>query len=73
MKTPQSTDSNSVVFSFWKTSLDLIPPGLKAAGIGYTRLDGKLTKSQRRRALQEFRTDANVKVLLATLSVAGFG
>ncbi len=73
MKTSHSTDSCSVVFSFWKTTLDLIPPVLEANGIGYTRLDGRLTKSQRSRSLQEFRTDANLKVLLATLSVAGFG
>jgi SWI/SNF-related matrix-associated actin-dependent regulator of chromatin subfamily A3 len=63
----------SVIFSFWKTTLDLIPPVLEAAGIRYARLDGRLTKSQRSKSLHDFRTDLNLKVLLATISVAGFG
>ncbi len=73
LQTSLSTDSRSIVFSFWRSTLDLIPPALEAIGLGYARLDGRLSKSQRNKSLQDFRTKRNIKVLLATLSVAGFG
>jgi SWI/SNF-related matrix-associated actin-dependent regulator of chromatin subfamily A3 len=66
-------DFHSVVFSFWKTTLDLVAPALSAAGISVVRLLGKLNKRQRNKSLQDFRTKPDVQVLLATISVAGFG
>ena len=67
------TDSHSVVFSFWKTTLDLVASALGAASISFVRLHGKLNKRQRSKSLQDFRTKPDVQVLLATISVAGFG
>ena len=63
--------SFSVVFSFWTTTLDLIPPALETNGIQYARLDGRLSKTQRSKSLHDFRTIPDIKVLLATLSIAG--
>lgn len=63
----------SIVFSFWTSTLDLIPPVLEANGLEFARLDGRLTKGQRSRSLQDFRAKPDLKVLLATLSTAGFG
>ena len=67
------TDSCSIVFSLWKLTLDLIPLAQEASGLGYAHLDGGLAKSQRSKSLNAFRTDPDIIVLPATLSVAGLG
>lgn len=64
----------SVVFSAWTSHLDLIEIALRDNGItGYTRLDGTMTLSARNKALEAFREDDNITVLLATIGAGGVG
>jgi SNF2 family DNA or RNA helicase len=64
----------SVVFSAWTSHLDLIEIALKDNGItGYTRLDGTMTYAARSRALETFRDDDSITVLLATIGAGGVG
>lgn len=64
----------SVVFSTWTSHLDLIEIALKDNNItSYTRLDGTMTLPARNRALDTFREDDNVTILLATIGAGGVG
>ncbi|OJJ47214.1 hypothetical protein ASPZODRAFT_132175 [Penicilliopsis zonata CBS 506.65] len=64
----------SVVFSAWTSHLDLIEIALRDNGItGYTRLDGTMSLAARNNALQIFRDDDSVVVLLATIGAGGVG
>ena len=64
----------SVVFSAWTSHLDLIEIALKDNGItDYTRLDGTMTLAARNKALDQFREDDNITILLATIGAGGVG
>ncbi|KAL2825187.1 SNF2 family N-terminal domain-containing protein [Aspergillus cavernicola] len=64
----------SVVFSAWTSHLDLIEIALRDNGLtGYTRLDGAMTLTARNKALDTFRDDSNITVLLATIGAGGVG
>ncbi|KAL4879096.1 SNF2 family N-terminal domain-containing protein [Aspergillus karnatakaensis] len=64
----------SVVFSAWTSHLDLIEIALRDQGLtGYTRLDGTMTLSARNKALDTFRDDNSITILLATIGAGGVG
>lgn len=64
----------SVVFSSWTSHLDLIEIALQDNGLhGYTRLDGTMSLRQRNTALDAFRDNDNITILLATLGAGGLG
>ncbi|KAL4920191.1 SNF2 family N-terminal domain-containing protein [Aspergillus aurantiobrunneus] len=64
----------SVVFSAWTSHLDLIEIALRDQGLtGYTRLDGTMTLAARSKALDTFRDDNNITILLATIGAGGVG
>jgi SNF2 family DNA or RNA helicase len=64
----------SVVFSTWTSHLDLIEIALKDNHLtGYTRLDGSMSLAARNRALESFRDDDSVTILLATIGAGGVG
>ncbi|KAK8036956.1 hypothetical protein PG991_001270 [Apiospora marii] len=63
----------SVVFSCWAGMLDLIERALDEAGIGHVRIDGAVSETSRRQALDKFRKSTLVTVLLATIGTAGVG
>ncbi|KAL4933366.1 SNF2 family N-terminal domain-containing protein [Aspergillus undulatus] len=64
----------SVVFSAWTSHLDLIEIALRDQGLtGFTRLDGTMTLSARNKALDTFRDDNNITILLATIGAGGVG
>lgn len=64
----------SVVFSAWTSHLDLIEIALRDRGLtGYTRLDGTMTLAARNKALDAFRDDNNITILLATIGSGGVG
>lgn len=64
---------DSVVFSFWVTTLNLVEQGLRDRGIGYIRFDGKVSGPRRTKALKDFREDASVRVALLTISCGAVG
>lgn len=70
---PDEAPYKSVVFSQWTTNLDLIQMALQEAGIVYTRLDGKMTRVARSRAMEVFRDDPVVQVILVSITAGGLG
>lgn len=64
----------SVVFSAWTSHLDLIEIALRDHQLtGYTRLDGSMPLSARNKALEQFHSDNNITILLATIGAGGVG
>ncbi|KAL9615439.1 MAG: hypothetical protein Q9167_000117 [Letrouitia subvulpina] len=63
----------SVVFSGWTTHLDLIQIALDDHKVNYVRLDGKMTRKHRAAALDAFRDDNNVTVILISIGAGGLG
>lgn len=70
---PDGPPFKSVVFSAWTSHLDLIQIALENAGIGYTRLDGKMNRMQRTTAMGRFRKDCCVRVILVSIMAGGLG
>lgn len=63
----------SVVFTAWTGMLDLLERALHQEKIGFERLDGSKSLSQRRQVLHNFRNEPSCIVLLATFGTAGVG
>lgn len=70
---PDEPPYKSVIFSQWTTNLDLIQMALENTGIVYTRLDGKMTRIARSRAMDDFREDPVVQVILVSITAGGLG
>ncbi|KAK3318382.1 SNF2 family N-terminal domain-containing protein [Apodospora peruviana] len=70
---PDQPPYKSVVFSGWTSHLDLIQIALDNAGITYTRLDGKMTRPARNAAMDAFRDDPTVQVILVSIMAGGLG
>ncbi|KAL2021975.1 hypothetical protein VTK56DRAFT_6394 [Thermocarpiscus australiensis] len=70
---PSEPPYKSVVFSGWTSHLDLIQIALDNAGITYTRLDGKMTRTARNAAMDAFRDDPTVQVILVSIMAGGLG
>ncbi|KAK6080211.1 SNF2 family domain-containing protein [Seiridium cupressi] len=62
-----------LVFSFWRKSLDAIGGILHNNNIRFTQLDGSVSRAQRKRALESFRNDEDVRTLLATFGTGSTG
>jgi SNF2 family DNA or RNA helicase len=62
-----------VVFSSWTSNLDLIQFALEENNFTYTRLDGSMARKQRAQALETFRDDPNVHVILVSIGAGGLG
>jgi hypothetical protein len=60
-----------LVFSQWTSMLDLIEPGLKAAGLTFSRLDG--STPNRGELVQEFQSPEGPTVMLMSLKAGGTG
>ncbi|KAI0152276.1 SNF2 family N-terminal domain-containing protein [Hypoxylon sp. NC0597] len=70
---PDEPPFKSVVFSAWTSHLDLIQIALDNAGIKYTRLDGKMSRTARTAAMDAFRDDDSVHVILVSIMAGGLG
>ncbi|WP_426751190.1 SNF2-related protein [Myxococcus sp. Y35] len=71
LETAVSEGHKALVFSQWTSLLDLIEPRLKAAGIGYGRLDG--ATANRGEVTQRFQSAEGEPVLLMSLKAGGTG
>ncbi|KAE8383217.1 SNF2 family N-terminal domain-containing protein [Aspergillus bertholletiae] len=69
----QAANTKTVVFSQWTSFLNLIEPHLNRHGIGFARIDGKMSSSARDNSTYRFSHDPDCKVLLASLSVCSVG
>ena len=63
----------SVVFSGWTAHLDLIQIALEENHIKYCRLDGKMSRAQRGAAMDAFREDPSILVILVSITAGGLG
>ncbi|KAL7796565.1 SNF2 family N-terminal domain-containing protein [Trichoderma ceciliae] len=70
---PHEPPFKSVVFSGWTSHLDLIELALKEAKILFTRLDGSMTRQARTAAMDNFRDDNSVHVILVSITAGGLG
>ena len=70
---PDERPIKSVIFSGWTSHLDLIQIALEENHIRFTRLDGKMTRMQRTAALDAFRDDPDVPVILVSIMAGGLG
>jgi SNF2 family DNA or RNA helicase len=70
---PDEPPYKSVVFSGWTSHLDLIQIAMDNAGITYTRLDGKMSRPARNAAMDAFRDDHSVQVILVSIMAGGLG
>lgn len=70
---PDEPRYKSVVFSGWTSHLDLIQKALEDRGINCTRLDGKMTRIARTAAMDRFRDDPMVDVILVSITAGGLG
>lgn len=68
-----NTNSTSVVFSFWKRTLDIVGKLFTANGINFLRVDGSLPFAARKTVLSEFQTSSEKTVLLMTLGTGAVG
>jgi superfamily II DNA or RNA helicase len=64
-------DHKALVFSQWTSLLDRVEPLLKAAGIGFSRLDG--TTRDRGEVVTRFQSDPEPRVMLVSLKAGGTG
>lgn len=65
--------SSSVVFSSWTTHLDLIEIALKNHSHTYVRLDGRMSRDGRDKAMRTFREDPRIRVMLVSIGAGGLG
>lgn len=70
---PSEPPYKSVVFSGWTSHLDLIELALKSVGISFTRLDGTMSRPARTTAMDRFREDDSVHVILVSIMAGGLG
>lgn len=68
-----SHHTNLSFFSGWTSHLDLIEVALRTAGITFTRLDGSMSRIARTNAMDRFREDSNVQVILVSIMAGGLG
>ncbi|KAI0812914.1 SNF2 family N-terminal domain-containing protein [Xylaria sp. FL0064] len=68
-----SSEEKSIVFSFWRRSLDLIEKLLNEQGIHFGRADGTVHPSKRQEMLTDFRDNPSVRVLLMTIGTGAVG
>ncbi|KAI3649497.1 hypothetical protein MP228_005129 [Amoeboaphelidium protococcarum] len=69
----QHLDTKSVIFSQWTTCLNILEHHLNRHGVKFTRLDGQCNLAQRQEALQQFKNDQSVHVLIMSLKAGGVG
>ncbi|KAL7917884.1 SNF2 family N-terminal domain-containing protein [Trichoderma austrokoningii] len=63
----------SVVFSTWRTTLDIVEAGLNQASVECLRFDGGIPLKERQTVIDRFRQDSTPSVLLLTLSCGAVG
>ncbi|KAI3323069.1 hypothetical protein HD806DRAFT_535561 [Xylariaceae sp. AK1471] len=67
------SEDKSIIFSFWKRSLDLIGKLFNDERLVFGRVDGDIPSSQRKKVLAKFHDDPSVRVLLMTIGTGAVG
>jgi SWI/SNF-related matrix-associated actin-dependent regulator of chromatin subfamily A3 len=63
----------SIVFSFWKRSLDIVGALLNERGLPFIRVDGSVPSARRKALLEQFEKQYDVPVLLMTFGTGAVG
>ncbi|KAI0100544.1 hypothetical protein GGR51DRAFT_351483 [Nemania sp. FL0031] len=71
--TTHSGEGKSIVFSFWRRSLDLVEKALRERGVIFGRVDGSIHPSQRREVLVAFQENLSIQVILMTIGTGAVG
>ncbi|KAH3983832.1 hypothetical protein HBI56_076820 [Parastagonospora nodorum] len=69
----QSVDDKCIVFSFWKTTLDIAAHMFDTASLRYSRIHGQIPASKRSKILSSFESSNDVRILLITLGTGAVG
>ncbi|KAI1421262.1 hypothetical protein F5Y12DRAFT_790125 [Xylaria sp. FL1777] len=69
----QAQGTKSIIFSFWKSTLDAAEAHLNQMGIGCIHVNGKIPINKRSDMFREFSTRKEYQVLLITLSCGAVG
>jgi SWI/SNF-related matrix-associated actin-dependent regulator of chromatin subfamily A3 len=64
---------HSIVFSYWRRSLDVVGSLLTDKHIPYLRVDGTIPSAKRREVLEKFQKQEDIPVLLMTLGTGAVG
>jgi len=64
---------DSIIFSCWTRTLDLIAKHLAAKKIKYLRIDGECLLSRRQKIIDRFEEEDGRRVLLMTTGTGAFG
>ena len=64
---------DSLVFSCWTTTLDVLASALSGQRLQYARIDGSLTLEQRRAAINGFQSEQDLKIMLLTFGSGSVG
>jgi SWI/SNF-related matrix-associated actin-dependent regulator of chromatin subfamily A3 len=73
MKHRQLLTCDSIVFSYWRRSLDVVGALLTDKQVPYLRVDGNTPSAKRREVLDMFQKQGDVSVLLMTLGTGAVG
>ncbi|XP_039774119.1 helicase-like transcription factor CHR28 isoform X2 [Panicum virgatum] len=65
--------SKAIVFTQWSRMLDLLEHSLSSNHIEFRRLDGSMPLNVRERAVKEFNTDPEVRVIIMSLKAGNLG
>ncbi|KAJ8132835.1 hypothetical protein O1611_g787 [Lasiodiplodia mahajangana] len=68
-----SNEGKSIVFSFWRRSLDLVEKALVEKGVVFARVDGSIHTSRRKEVLVAFQENPSIQVLLMTIGTGAVG
>ncbi|KAI0599782.1 SNF2 family N-terminal domain-containing protein [Biscogniauxia sp. FL1348] len=67
------SESKSIVFSYWTSTLDLLSQLFEQAKIPYHQIDGRVGYAERSTRLKAFREDPRVLVLLMSIETGAVG
>ncbi|MBW0492992.1 hypothetical protein O181_032707 [Austropuccinia psidii MF-1] len=66
-------EARCVIYSQWTQFLDLIGIVLVHKGLSFSRIDGKTSSKKQQKALSQFSSKSDFKILLESLIAAGTG
>lgn len=70
---PGSAPIKSLVFSCWTTTLDSLACALSSRNMAYARIDGSLDLNQRRRAIERFQSEPDLRIMLLSFGSGSVG
>ena len=63
----------AVIFTQWTYMLDLISIVLKKENFNFVRLDGSMSQAKREKAVQEFKKEDHIQIMVMSLKAGGLG